>query len=275
MSGEEKKNKPERRGFSAHQSTGIAVFLFNGEGAESGAEVAGMNCLRRRMASSMAVAKVVTATAALLMLSAGSAVDGRQLNGAPQNIAVYVRDFELTVPTVNDISVRKPAPGTNGNKNPMSPAQEAEALQTQARNIKDFVANTLVDTLRKNGYNSSREQGKPAHGVLLEGIFAEPDGKNRIRRALLGGGAPGTKFILYVGTFDQKSLNQPLYKEAVVQEPDPHYGPVITMNAYVPLAKYEIDKDATEEDIQKMCGQIAANLTALLTRNPAAAAQSQ
>jgi hypothetical protein len=229
---------------------------------------------RRHIAGSVA-AGMLAASAVLLMLSASSVVDGGQLNSAPQNVAVSVRDFELAVPTVSNIAERKPAARPNDNKKPMSPAQEVEALQTQARNIKDFVANTLVDTLQKNGYTSSRQQGKPANGMLLEGIFAESDGKNRIRRALLGSGAPGTKFTLYVGTFDQKSLNQPLYKEAAVQEPDPHFGPVITLNAYIPLAKYEIDKEATEEDVRKICGQIAANLTALLSRNPGSVAQSQ
>jgi len=29
---------------------------------------------------------------------------------------------------------------------------------------------------------------------------------------------------LYVGAFDQKSVGQPLYEEAPVQEPDPNFG---------------------------------------------------
>ena len=31
--------------------------------------------------------------------------------------------------------------------------------------------------------------------------------------------------------------------------------PVITLNAYIPLAKYEIAKGAGEEDIRRICGQ--------------------
>jgi hypothetical protein len=45
------------------------------------------------------------------------------------------------------------------------------------------------------------------------------------------------------------------------------------LNSYVPLAKYELDKNPTEEDIRKVCGQIAASLTALLTANPNAFAE--
>ena len=209
-----------------------------------------------------------------LLLGASARIEGRQLNSAPQNVTVYVRDFELSVASANVIAAMKPAPGTV-NRQALSPIQQERALQVQAQTIKDLVANTLVDTLRKDGYMSARQQGKPEKGIVLEGVFAEADGKNRIRRGLLGGGAQGTKYILYVGTFDQKSLNQPLYKEAPVQERDDHYGPVITLNAYIPLAKYEIDKEATEEDIQKICGQMTASLTALLNRNHAAVAQSQ
>lgn len=214
----------------------------------------------------------------LLMVGTASCVRSAQLNTAPQSVTVYVRDFELAVPTVQNIPQARPTSGGGSNRSSsntksLTPAQQVNALQAKAKNIKDFVANTLVETLRKSGYASTRNQGRPAGGVLLEGVFAEPDAKNRVRRALLGGGAPGTKFILYVGTFDQKSVDQPLYKEAPAQtqDPDEHYGPVITLNAYVPLAKYEIDKEASEEQIQKVCRQIAENLTELLSRNPAAA----
>jgi uncharacterized protein DUF4410 len=231
-----------------------------------------MNHAKRDTAALLAA---LGALSMALLLGASARIEGRQLNSAPQNVTVYVRDFELSVASANVIAAMKPAPGTVNNRQTLSPTQQERALQAQAQTIKDLVANTLVDTLRKDGYVSARQQGKPEKGIVLDGVFAEADGKNRIRRALLGGGAQGTKYILYVGTFDQKSLNQPLYKEAPVQERDEQYGPLITLNAYIPLAKYEIDKDATEEDIQKICGQMARNLTTLLSRNPAAVAQSQ
>jgi hypothetical protein len=45
-------------------------------------------------------------------------------------------------------------------------------------------------------------------------------------------------------------------------------GPVITLNSYIPLAKYELDKNPTEEDVRKICAQIAASLKGLLASNP-------
>jgi hypothetical protein len=39
------------------------------------------------------------------------------------------------------------------------------------------------------------------------------------------------------------------------------------------LVKYEITKNPTEEDVRKVCDDIARNLTVLLSVNPAAFAQ--
>jgi hypothetical protein len=39
------------------------------------------------------------------------------------------------------------------------------------------------------------------------------------------------------------------------------------------MAKYELDKNPTEEDVRKICAQIAASLAALLAANPSAFSQ--
>ena len=51
------------------------------------------------------------------------------------------------------------------------------------------------------------------------------------------------------------------------------FGPVITLNNYIPLAKYELDKNPSDEDVRKICTQIAASLKAILAANPSAFAQ--
>src|SRR5208282_657304 len=51
---------------------------------------------------------------------------------------------------------------------------------------------------------------------------------------------------------------------------DAHYGPVISLNNYIPMDKYEISKSPTEEEVRKICAQIVANLKALLSVNSAA-----
>jgi Domain of unknown function (DUF4410) len=206
---------------------------------------------------------VIIASALALLVLVGTnfrIASAGQWDAPPRGVAVYVRDFELSVATA-----AAPDP-----PNPAYTNKLEEDLELRSRQVQDHFAETLVETLQKQGYSSSRKQALPGNGILLEGVFAEPDKKNRIRRALLGSGSPLT---LYVGVFDQKSVSQPLYIEAPVQEADPTYGPVITLNAYIPMAKYEIEKDITEQDVRSICAQIAADLTALLQRNPAALAQ--
>jgi Domain of unknown function (DUF4410) len=122
-----------------------------------------------------------------------------------------VRDFDLSGATA----------AASDPLNPAYTKKLEEDLAQQSRQIQDYFAETLVESLRKHGYSSSRQQAA-ANRIVLESVFAEPDKKNRIRRALLGSGATGVKLTLYVG--DQKSVNQPLYIEAPVQQPDPITG---------------------------------------------------
>jgi hypothetical protein len=179
-------------------------------------------------------------------------------------VSVYVSDFELAaVPTT-----KNKAPAIKGANADDRSASEAETPSMQARLLVDSLATTLQETLRKNGFAATRVREKPAgKGVLLRGVFAETDAKNRIRQAILGAGSTNPQLVLYVGMFNLKSPDQPLYEPAAVQAPDPHYGPVITLNAYIPLERFQIARNPTQEDLQKVCTQIAQNLNQLLQAN--------
>ncbi len=246
------------------------------------------------------------------------------------SVPVMVSDFEM-----NSVPVRpKPPAGT-----PVAPEKakpevplvygDTDVPSAQARRLMDYFATTLVQTLQKKGFHAARTPGSnPATGALIRGVFAEPDAMNRIRRALLGGGSPNARFLLYVGIFNLARQEQPLYQPATnqtysigdepvlalnncnlvgksgvsenftepdlqnicnqmylanfhpaheelpinqaaaMQAPETTYGPIITLNNYVPMAKYEVDKNPTEEDVQKICNQIAVSLVALLETNP-------
>jgi hypothetical protein len=138
----------------------------------------------------------------------------------------------------------------------------------QARRLTDFFAATLLQILQKKGYNATRASGQnPPSGAMIRGVFAETDAKNRIRRSLWGGTSSNPRFFLYVGIFNLARPDQPLYQPASEQPASSQYGPVITLNTYIPLAKYELDKNPSEEDVRKICAQIAASLTALLAAN--------
>jgi hypothetical protein len=186
---------------------------------------------------------------------------------------IYVSDFELasvggtrSAPkTTNEAA--PPPDQTNQSTNPIF--SDSDPAPVQARRLVDAFGTILADSLRKSGYTVTRQGGSvPPSGLLLRGVFAEPDQENHIRRAILGTAAPGPSYTLYVGAFNLGHQDQPLYLPAVVQSPDPRYGPVITLNAYIPMVKFDVPKNPTDEDVRKICGQIVSQLTALLTQNP-------
>lgn len=201
-------------------------------------------------------------------------------NSCPQSadssakpVPVLVSDFELfSVPPPPDSS-KAPAGAPQNSETKKTPASSggAELPSVQARRLTDFFAATLVETLQKSGYTARRARGATLpKGALLRGVFAEPDQKNRIRRTLLGGTSVNSRLFLYVGIFNLARPDQPLYQLAAEQPGGNQFGPVITLNNYIPLAKYELDRNPTEEDVRKVCAQITASLTTLLAANPKA-----
>jgi Domain of unknown function (DUF4410) len=212
--------------------------------------------------------------------SAGNGNPRQSPDFVATSVPVYISDFELFASAVTPLAkTSSPAPvngaaSLSGGKDSATAVfDEADSPTMQARRLLDFFSLSLVQSLKKSGYTVSRQAstgGGASAGILLRGVFAEPDARNRIRRAMLGGGAPGAKFFLYVGTFNLSRPDQPLYQVAPVQPADSRYGPVITPNAYIPLVKYELPKNPTDDDVRKICDEIARNLTVLVNANPMA-----
>ena len=168
-------------------------------------------------------------------------------------------------PAVASAREKLPLPLVNG---------DTDLPSVQARRLTDFFSETLLQILQQSGYNAAHASGQnPSNGVIIRGVFAETDAKNRIRRSLWRGASSNTRFFLYVGIFNLARADQPLYQPASEQPANNQYGPIITLNTYIPLAKYELDKHPTEEDVRKICAQIATSLTALLASNPDAFSQ--
>jgi hypothetical protein len=223
---------------------------------------------------SLAVAIVLACIFAVAPAAYVSRAAQSQQDSPPQSVPIFVSDFELQVAPSKPLS----PPMLNAPKKPASqPAgvyQDTDQPAEQARLVVDTFSKTLVQSLQNSKFTATRQSGsKPSDGVLVRGVFAEADAMNRVRRGLLGSNAPGGKLLLYVGIFNLSRPDTPLYELAPVQEADPRYGPVITLNNYIPLAKFELTKNPSEEDIRKICAQIVANLTTLLANNPAAFSQ--
>jgi len=214
------------------------------------------------------------------------------LAGAP---VVYVSDFDLDV--VQRKPVRKPRatrpspkPGSTSRspsgvpKNGPSPAPERTASQgtesadaadeetpaDQANTLVKAVSENIIRALTQAGFDArhvSANEPLPKSGVGIRGVFAEADEMNRARRLLVGGESTGGNLILYVGVNNLKNPEQPLYVLADPPANDARHGPVITVTSYAPAARYELSRDPSSEELQKISKQIAADLSALVSAN--------
>jgi hypothetical protein len=106
--------------------------------------------------------------------------------------------------------------------------------------------------------------------VLLKGVFAEVDSQNHNCLAILGATNPASSFVLYVGAYNLARPDQPLYRVMTMENCDAQFGPLISLNNFIPMEKYEVSKSPTEDEVRKVCGQVVANLRALLSVNAAA-----
>lgn len=145
----------------------------------------------------------------------------------------------------------------------MTPADQANALI-------NVVSESLIRALREVGYRAQRlsaGSALPKVGLRLRGVFAEADERNRARRLLIGGDPVTAKMLLFVGVNDLSRPEQPLYQLADPPYPDPRHGPVITVTSYAPAIRFELSREPSDEELNKISRQIAAGLTALLDSN--------
>ena len=216
---------------------------------------------------------------------------------------VYVSDFDLDVarpkpspkPRVTHTSPpSKPASASRSSSgvprtgtppaSEATPSQSAESAEASGEETPADQANTLVKAVSENiiralteaGFDARRLEAHaalPKTGVRIRGVFAEADEQNRARRLLVGGEPVGPNIILYVGVNSLKSPDQPLYVLADPPAKDPRHGPVITVTSYAPAARYEMSRDPSGEELQKVSKQIAADLSVFVAANRLSLAQ--
>jgi hypothetical protein len=180
-----------------------------------------------------------------------------------------VSDFELDVlpanPDRNTLTATPPAPQAG--------AKQAEEARKQASRLVDRMAANLVLALEKAGYTVVRLRpgdARPDEGVCIRGLFAEVDNENHWRRAVIRSGSDSGKIQALVSVANLTKPDQALYEIANLPGNEDKPGAVITLSPYVPLAKFDLDKDAPEEAFQKTAARIVTDLTELLAENPAA-----
>lgn len=189
---------------------------------------------------------------------------------APKKVPVYVTNFELDVePLPSDR--RPPAPPPN----PAQPGSKPEPPDAakQASYLVDAMASKLVAALQKAGYPARRlrpRNNRPDNGVQIRGIFTEVDNENHWRRAVIRSGDDKGKINAMVAVSNLARPDQPLYELAPLPGNTNKPGAVITLSPYVPLEKFELDKDSDDNAFARIASRVVADLNALLSTNPEA-----
>ena len=203
--------------------------------------------------------------------SAAAIAAEQQTADAPpsKSKVVYVSDFELDAVSGKE---QKTPPAGNTTPATQPDAKKEDSSAEQAGKLVEFMSITLVRELEKAGYAARRlrpGEARPEEGVGINGVFAEADEQNRLRRAVVGDAPSVGKMELFVGVSNLARPEQALYALADPKgENKP--GAVITVSSYAPVAKFEMEKNATEKTVKDTASTIVADLTLLLNANIAA-----
>lgn len=227
------------------------------------------------------IAPALLSGSARHIASSAFGAPGADFNAKSVRVYVSVFDINAAPPPAKEPARVPPPPAPQRSLDSTRPSTEsprvppnAEANSKQAAQLQAFFGDALLQALRKSGFTAAPQSGtRPEKGVQLKGVFAEVDSQNHNCLAILGGTAPAPQFALYVGAYNLARPDQPLYQVMTMESCDARYGPLISLNNYIPMEKYEVSKSPSEDEVRKVCAQIVANLTALLGANPVAFSQ--
>ena len=214
--------------------------------------------------------------AALLFTSNLYGLEFAKANGAEKERqtatskpTVYVSDFEIDVLPSQSTSRAAAAPQTGGEAQDDDPRKQASRLV-------ELMATKLIAALRKAGYTAVRMQpgaARPDSGVRIRGLFAEIDNENHWRRAVIRTAGDSGKMQVLVSVANLAKPDQALYEITNLPGNENKPGAVITLSPYVPLTKFDLNKDANEEVFKGIAPRIVSDLTTLLNANPSAMSQ--
>jgi hypothetical protein len=179
---------------------------------------------------------------------------------------IYVRDFALDVDNFQaDQGVGGVLPGRlRGRLGERMPHPMANTdPEQQVAKIVAEMNKSLISKLKDKGYTAQRLELSgaellPQSGWFLQGVFTEVDEGNRLKRATIGFGQGATQMDVQVTINDLASANpkEPFIVFGTVTDPKKIPGAIVTMNPYVAAAKFVLEKNATDKDIQKTAEQI-------------------
>jgi hypothetical protein len=197
--------------------------------------------------------------------SSSAAAKESQTDTSPKP-TVYVSDFEIDA-----------LPSASGNRMAAAPQAGAQAPdddpRKQASRLVEQMSTKLVAALRKAGYTAVRMHegdARPDSGVRIRGLFAEIDNENHWRRAVIRTAGDSGKMQAVVSVANLAKPDQALYEIADLPGNENKPGAVITLSPYVPLTKFDLNKDANEDVFKGIAARIVNDLTAFLNANPSA-----
>jgi hypothetical protein len=211
--------------------------------------------------------------ASLLFTSNWNGLEFAKANGAAKERqtatskpTVYVSDFEIDV-----------LPSESGNRMAAAPQARAQAAddgpRKQASRLVELMSTKLVVALRKAGYSAARVRpgaARPDSGVRIRGLFTEIDNENHWRRAVIRTAEDSGKMQAVVSVGNLAKPDQAMYEIANFPGNEDKPGAVITLSPYVPLTKFDLNKDANEDVFKGIAARIVNDLTAFLNANPSA-----
>jgi hypothetical protein len=200
-------------------------------------------------------------------------VNPSPVDPADRSKVVYVTDFDVDLAGKDGKSTPVTVnPGASHASSGNPPEAKQETAGERASRFVDFVSATLVKELEKQGYIARRllaGDSRPDEGLKISGVFAEPDEENRLRRAVIGGGPSVGQMALFVSIGNLARPDQPLYAVVDPKTASNNVGPVITVSAYAPVARFEMPKNVTEKAVHDTASSIVTDLTQLLSTNVA------
>jgi hypothetical protein len=213
---------------------------------------------------------------------------------ADESRIVYVSDFDLELPTGHDTRnspspvaqslASQPDPQPDAKSDAKSEAKpdpkadskpemrKEETPAERAARFTEFVSTALISELEHAGYVARRlrpGETRPEEGLRISGVFTEPDEQNRLRRAVIGAGPTVGQMALFVSIGNLARPDQTLYAVVDPKTAGNNVGPVITVSAYAPVARFEMSKNVTEKAVRDAATSIVTNLTLLLRTNVA------
>jgi hypothetical protein len=182
---------------------------------------------------------------------------------------VYVSDFELDALPSGSLNRAAAAPQAGAQAPDDDP-------QKQASRLVELMSTKLVAALQKAGYTAVRiheGDARPDSGVRIRGLFAEIDNENHWRRAVIRTAGDSGKMQALVSVVNLAKPDQALYEIANLPGNENKPGAMITLSPYVPLTKFDLNKDANEEVFKGIAPRIVSDLTTLLNANSSAMSQ--